>query len=99
MRTAPTNDGSMQYVASRKTCWERLRRRSARNGLHFTQSAGLVAMPRHAHLRRHSDAMLTWLLRGVAFVKFGYDPLGVFSSTAHDSFGFVAGRHCEVFWS
>jgi len=71
---------------------------SARNGLHFTQSAGLVAMPRHAHLRRHSDAMLTWLVRGVAFVKFGYDPLEVFSPTAHDSFGFSAGRHCEVFW-
>jgi hypothetical protein len=71
---------------------------SVRDGLHFTQSAGLVAMPRHAHRRRHSDSMLSWLVRGFSFLKFGYDPLTVFSAEAHDQFGFVAGRRCEVFW-
>ena len=71
---------------------------SATNGLHFTQSAGLVAMPRHLHRRRHLDSMLSWLVRGIAFHKFGYDPLLVFSQAPHDPFGFVAGRSCEIFW-
>jgi len=71
---------------------------SVRDGLHFTQSAGLVAMPRNAHRQRHSDAKLSWLVRGFAFLKFGYDPLAVFSAEPHDQFGFVAGRRCEVFW-
>jgi hypothetical protein len=65
---------------------------------HFTQSAGLVAMQRYAHLRRHSNIKLTWLVRGIAFVKFGYDPLSVFSPEPHDRFGFVEGSHYEVFW-
>lgn len=71
---------------------------SVRDGLHFTQSAGLAARPQHAHRRRHTDPMLTWLVRGVAFVRFGYDPLRVFSTAPHDCFGFIAGRRCEVFW-
>lgn len=71
---------------------------SARNRLHFTQSAGLVAMPRHAHRRRHSDPVLSWLVRGLAFRKFSYDPAHVFSKAPHDDYGFVAGRSCEVFW-
>jgi hypothetical protein len=71
---------------------------SARDDRHFTQSAGLVAMPLHAHRRRHSDAMLSWLIRGFAYMKFGYDPLAVFSKGPHDRFGFVEGRPCDVFW-
>jgi hypothetical protein len=70
---------------------------SVRKGLHFTQSAGLVAMPRHAHRRRHSDSMLSWLVRGIAFLKFGYDPLTAFSKGSHDKFGFIVGKSCEVF--
>jgi hypothetical protein len=71
---------------------------SARDGVHFTQSAGLVAMPKHAHRRRHADPLITWFVRGVAFVRFGYDPLRVFSTGSHDCFGFIAGRSCEIFW-
>ncbi len=66
--------------------------------MYFTQSAGFVAMPKDAHRRRHADPALTWFVRGVAFIKFGYDPLGVFSAGSHDRFGFIAGRSCEVFW-
>jgi hypothetical protein len=71
---------------------------SARNGLHFTQTAGLVAMTPQIHNRRHSDAQISWVLRGVAFRKFGYDPAKIFSTGLHDELGFVAGRSCEVFW-
>jgi hypothetical protein len=31
---------------------------SVRDGLHFTQSAGLVAMPRHVHLQRQCTRMV-----------------------------------------
>jgi hypothetical protein len=71
---------------------------SARDDRHFTQSAGLVAMPRHAHRRRHVDSKLSWLVRGIAFLKFGYDPLAVFSKAPHDRLGFVDGRPCDIFW-
>jgi hypothetical protein len=48
--------------------------------------------------RRHASPKLMWLARGVAFVRFGYDPLLAFSTEPHDRFGFIAGRSCEVFW-
>jgi hypothetical protein len=71
---------------------------SVTDGMHFTQSAGLAAMHKHVHRLRHADGELTWLVRGIAFARFGYDPLRTFSTGAHDCFGFVAGRSCEVFW-
>jgi hypothetical protein len=58
----------------------------------------VCAMPQHAHRRRHTDSMLSWLLRCIAFRNFGYDPLLVFSQAPHDCFGFVADRPCEIFW-
>jgi hypothetical protein len=66
--------------------------------MHFTQSAGLVGMTSEIHKRRHSDSRLSWLLRGVTFLKFGYDPANVFSPGPHNELGFVTGRSCEVFW-
>jgi hypothetical protein len=72
---------------------------SVRKPRHFTQSAGLVAMPRHAHQARHRKVALTWMLRGVAYRRFGYDPLTVFSGEPHDEYGFLLDRPCEVFWS
>jgi hypothetical protein len=71
---------------------------AARGPRHFTQSAGLVAMPRHVHLRRPKSSSLSWLLRGIAFSRFGYDPMSVFSDDPHDGFGFVIGSSHHVFW-
>ena len=36
-----------------------------------------------------------WLLRGMSFMKFGYDPDGVFSD-CQDEFGFASGHNCEI---
>ncbi len=70
---------------------------SVREAINFTQSAGLVAMPKHAHRRRHSDPALTWFIRGVAFIKFGYDPLGpALSSSAF--FTVASGRNNVRGW-
>jgi hypothetical protein len=85
-------DWELDHIYDLEPLW------SVRNGLHFTQSAGLVAMTHDDHKRRHSDATFSWLIRGYAFLKFGYDPLVVFSTEIHDQFGFVTGRSCELFW-
>lgn len=45
----------------------------------FTHSAGLVAAHPVAHHLAHHSALLNWLLRREAFVRFGFDPMGVFS--------------------
>lgn len=86
------NGWQLDHIYDEEPMW------SARDERHFTQSAGLVAMPAHAHRRRHSDAELSWLVRGIAFLKFQYDPLGVFSKDAHDGFGFIESHPCSVFW-
>ena len=65
-------------------------------GRHFTQSAGLICMTRDLHLYR--DTYHLWLLRGLAYLLFEYDPLGVFSEAHPDKYGFVHSRKCDVFW-
>jgi hypothetical protein len=48
------------------------------DGNHFTHSAGLVAAhPVAHHLAHHSD-LLKWLLWREAFLRFGFDPSGIF---------------------
>jgi len=73
-----------------------LRRYALPEGRHFTQSAGLVCMTRDFHLNRDTHDL--WLLRGISYLLFGYDPLGAFNSSARDEYGFVQSRECEVFW-
>lgn len=68
---------------------------AVRDGLHFTQSARLVAVHPSAHEFCGEVEQFAWILREHAFHKFGYDPDGAFSSV-QDRFGFVPGRPCEV---
>ena len=68
---------------------------AAKNGTHFTQSAGLVAIHPIADAVVDEFPFATWLLRAHAFNRFGYDPDGVFSPV-RDEFGFVPGRECRV---
>ena len=75
---------------------EILRRYGLPEGRHFTQSAGLICMTRDLHLYR--DVYTLWLLRGLSYLLFGYDPLGAFSAEQPDEYGFVHARRCDVFW-
>ena len=60
---------------------------AAKDGLHFTQSAGLVAVHPIADSLCDEFPLFTWRLRAEAFIRFGYDPDGIFAQT-HDLFGF-----------
>ena len=50
------------------------------DGSLFTQSAGLVAAHPVAHHLVHKSALLDWLLRREAFLRFGFDPNGDFAA-------------------
>ena len=65
------------------------------DGLHCTQSAGLVAVHPIADQMCDEYPCFSWLLRSKAFQRFGYDPDGVFSVAVHDRYGFV-GSGCFV---
>ena len=77
--------GKFPYVGADETL------HAVKNGLHFTQSAGLVAT--HPIVDQMCDEypFFAWYLRAIAFKKFGYDPDGVFSEKKHDKHGFVVG--------
>jgi hypothetical protein len=62
---------------------------AVKEGLHFTQSAGLVAVHPIANALYEEDPEFAELLRKESFNRFGYDPDGIFSSAPHDGFGFV----------
>jgi len=62
---------------------------------HFTQSAGLVAIHPIADALVDEYPFFTWLLRAHAFVRFGYDPDGVFSS-GQNTYGFARGHKCRI---
>lgn len=83
----------LDHVYDRET----LRQYTLPEGRHFTQSAGLICMTRDLHLYR--DTYNLWLLRGLSYLLFGYDPLGAFSGQQPDKYGFVHARNCDVFWS
>jgi hypothetical protein len=68
---------------------------AAKSGLHFTQSAGLVAVHPIADGIVDEFPFFAWLLRAKAFALFGYDPDGVFSSE-RDEFGFCRGFETRV---
>jgi len=57
------------------------------NGKHFTQSAGLVAIHPIAEALKDEYFYFSWLLRYEAFLRFNYDPDGVFSEKI-DEHGF-----------
>ena len=70
---------------------------AAKEGNHFTQSAGLVAVHPIADALCDEFPSFAWLLRAYAFKKFGYDPDGVFSAK-RDSRGFAGGRSCSIIY-
>ena len=60
---------------------------AVKDGKHFTQSAGLVAIHPIAEALKHEYFYVAWRLRHEAFLRFGYDPDGVFSEKV-DEYGF-----------
>lgn len=68
---------------------------AAKNGKHFTQSAGRIAAHPVADALVDEFPFFTWLLRANAYHRFGYDPDQVFCSET-DGLGFAPGRQCEV---
>lgn len=68
---------------------------AAKEGNHFTQSAGLVAVHPVADAMVDEFPFFAWLLRAHAFRRFGYDPDGVFAPQ-RDEFGFDVARPCCV---
>ena len=60
---------------------------AVKDGKHFTQAAGLVAIHPIAEALKDEYFCFAWLLRREAFVRFDYDPDGV-SSKSTDEHGF-----------
>lgn len=52
---------------------------AVQDGLFFTHSSGLVAAHPVAHHLAHHSALLKWLLRREAFLRFRFDPMDVFT--------------------
>ena len=68
---------------------------AAKDGNHFTQSAGLIAAHPVADALCDEFPFLAWYFRAQAYLRFGYDPDGVFANT-RDDLGFAEGRACRV---
>ncbi|MDH5450082.1 MAG: hypothetical protein OEX77_04125 [Candidatus Bathyarchaeota archaeon] len=60
---------------------------AVKNGRHFTQAAGLVAIHPIAEALKDEYFYFAWLLRREAFLRFNYDPDRVFSEKV-DEYGF-----------
>ena len=75
-----------------------LRHHELREECHFTQSANVICLPPRLHRESERDTHLLWVLRGLSFLLLKYDPLGAFSGTQPNRYGFVNGGTCEVFW-
>ncbi len=75
--------GKFPYINKNETL------HAVKDGLHFTQSAGLIAT--HPIVDQMCDEypFFSWFLRAMAFKKFGYDPDKVFSGAKHDQYGFA----------
>ncbi len=66
-----------------------------KDGKHFTQSAGFVAVHPLADALSDEFPAFAWLLRVHAFEKFGYDPDHVFTNGEVNDFGFSTGKSTE----
>jgi hypothetical protein len=72
---------------------------AVKDGNHFTQSAGLIAVHPIADQMCDEFPMFTWYLRAMSFKKFGYDPDGVFGQKKPNRFGFGNGVKPKVWYS
>lgn len=70
-----------------------------KDGLHFTQSAGLVAVHPVADALCDEIPAFSWLLRARSFERFGYDPDGVFSTARRTKLGFARPSATQVVFS
>lgn len=74
-------DGKFPWPTKRETL------RAVKNGKHFTQSAGLVAIHPIAEALADEYFYFAWLLRRESYLRFNYDPDLVFSEET-DEYGF-----------
>lgn len=71
---------------------------AVKSELHFTQSAGLVAVHPIADALYEEDLDFAELLRRESFNRFGYDPDGLYTTAPHDNFGFVAPHMTRIIY-
>jgi len=76
-------DGNFPHPGSKRPSL-----RAVTDARHFTQSAGLAAIHPIADALADEFAVFAWRLRAEAFLRFGYDPDGVFSCTQNE-YGFA----------
>jgi len=71
----------IDHIYDSKFPWmtRRVSLHAVKDGKHFTQSAGLVAIHPVAEALKDEYFYFAWLLRYEAFLRFGYDPDAVFS--------------------
>ncbi len=98
-RVGSTNDWTAHHLYSGKFPYigRSTTTHAVKLGNHFTQSAGVITAHPIADALCDEYPFFAWLLRALAYQKFGYDPDGVFSSE-RDEFGFEIDRPCIVFF-
>lgn len=90
-RFGSNNDWSVHHLYSGKFPYlgHEMTLHAVTDGIHFTQSAGLVAIHPIADQMCDEFPFFSWMLRAKAYLKFCYDPDEAFSSDKHDEYGFV----------
>jgi len=83
-------DGKITY------CGRQTSLHSVKEGNHFTQSAGLVAVHPVADALCDDVPAFSWYLRGLSLQMFGYDPDGVFPGGRIDDYGFLQSHKTTV---
>lgn len=83
-------DGKITY------CGRQTSLHSVKEGNHFTQSAGLVAVHPVADALCDEVPAFSWYLRGLSLQRFGYDPDGVFPGGRIDEYGFLQSHKTTV---
>lgn len=83
-------DGMITYHARESSL------HAVKDGNHFTQSAGLVAVHPVADALCNEVPAFAWYLRGLSLQKFGYDPDGVYPGGRTDEYGFLQPHKTEV---
>ncbi len=96
-RFGSENDWSIHHLYSGKFPYPGREQttHAVKDGHHFTQSAGLIAAHPVADALVEEFPFFAWLLRAKSFVRFGYDPDGVFSRH-RDKYGFCGKQKCRI---
>jgi len=85
-------DGKMTYHGREASM------HAVKDGNHFTQSAGLVAVHPVADALCDEVPAFAWYLRGLSLKRFGYDPDAVFPGGRPDEFGFLHPHKPQVIY-